>query len=96
MPCPDTPSRWHSAASWPGTGLPAAIAPASVSTVMVSPGLGPWAGPLASPLARMRSASSASRRSPGAAATGSAAADPAGWLRAASGSRGSRIRGFRR
>ena len=79
IPCPATLSRWHSAASWPGTGLPAAIAPASVSTVMISPGLGPWAGPLAFPLARMRSASSTSRRSPGGTDTGSTADGAAGW-----------------
>jgi hypothetical protein len=78
MPCPVAPSRWHRAASWPGTRLSAAIVPVSVSTVMISPGAGPSRGPLASPLARMRSASSTSRRSAGGIGAGWAV-DGATW-----------------
>ena len=86
MPWPSAPSRWHSAASWPGSGLPAAIAPVSVSTATISPGMGPSTGPLASPVARMRSASSMSRRSAGGMATGSVGGDAA-WRAGRAGGR---------
>ncbi len=62
------PSRRHRAASWLGSGLSRAITPVSSSTALISAGSGRSLGALGSRVARMRSASSMSRRSAGGAA----------------------------